>query len=83
MDKRKLGLAAASLLGAATMMTASPAHADELITCPCTVEPGADPFVKIEASFLKIMSKFDDGSIQVARLGDAFSKIQTAFFKIG
>ena len=85
MDSKKLGIAAASLLGAATMLAASPAHADEVaidgpIICDCG---SSGPFLKIEANFSKLLIKWDEGSTQFHKIEGAFLKIQDAFFKIG
>ena len=78
MDKKKLGFAAASLLGAATMFTASPAHADIVIicdtTCPEPIKPGADPFIKLTDAYSKIQVRLADS--------DAWSKIDAAFSKL-
>jgi hypothetical protein len=81
-DRKKMGLAAASLLGAATLMTASPASADEIIICPCEVpgKPGSsDPFVKLETNFNKILIGLTP---RVGQDSTAFNKVNDAFYKI-
>jgi hypothetical protein len=87
MDKKTLGLAATSLLGAATLLTASPAHADELICeCPIVIGPGpvtADPFLKISESFdnltLKIIERHGAESTPLLSISDAFNKLTLKF----
>ncbi len=61
-SRKKLGLAGASLLGAATIvgLSPSPAGANDIIICQCEEEtrPGGDSFSKIETAFIKIETAF-------------------------
>lgn len=88
-SRKKLGLAAASLLGAATVvgMSPAPASAEDVIViiCPCEKDfsPGGDPFLKIESSFSKVLLKIDSvkgtDSAVAQRLDGAFYKILLKF----
>lgn len=87
MSSRRLGLAAASLLGAATLLTAVPVTADELVCPDCVVDrPGAKPVGGIENAFGKVetvLGKWDPESAPFIKIGNALGKIEDVMQKYG
>jgi hypothetical protein len=74
MKSRKLGVAAASLLGAATILASAPsAYADEVCVA-CPTKPGANPLVKISDQ----LGKYGPGTPQA----DALTKITGKFAEV-
>jgi hypothetical protein len=94
MDPKKLGLAAASLLGAATMLTAPTAGAQELIIRPpgdCKCEPsqpGGDGFLKVGIAHDNVAGLLlpavqarasETPAAPFYKLTDAFNKVSSNF----
>ena len=77
MKAKKLGLAAASLLGAATMLgAAAPAHAD--VAClpgVCDGHPGGDPMFKVPAALTSVLGKWSPEDTQFVKIDAVLQKI--------